>query len=55
MKCFTTQILALQEVFNNFETQFETKIQTVNDKLQAFEQIIQEAGICWCQTKEVTC
>lgn len=52
MKCFTTQILALQEVFNNFETQFETKIQTVNDKLQAFEQIIQEAGICWCQTKE---
>lgn len=55
MKCFTTQILALQEVFSNFETQFETKIQTVNDKLQAFEQIIQEAGICWCQTKEVTC
>ncbi|KAG6777782.1 hypothetical protein POTOM_017615 [Populus tomentosa] len=52
MKCFTTQILALQEVFSNFETQFETKIQTVNDKLQAFEQIIQEAGICWCQTKE---
>ena len=55
MKCFTNQILALQEVLNNFETRFEMKIQTVNHKLLAFEQIIQEAGICWCQTKEVTC
>ncbi|KAJ6419585.1 hypothetical protein OIU84_029653 [Salix udensis] len=52
MKCFTNQILAFQEVLNNFETQFEMKIQTVNHKLLAFEQIIQEAGICWCQTKE---
>ncbi|CAK7329803.1 unnamed protein product [Dovyalis caffra] len=52
MKCFTTQLLALQEVFNNFETQFEMKIKAVNHKLQAFEQIIQEAGIRWHQNKE---
>eukprot|EP00257_Ricinus_communis_P017920 XP_015576480.1 kinesin-like protein KIN-12F [Ricinus communis] len=49
LKCF---VLALQAAISNFEKEFEQKINIVNRKLQAFEQIVQEAGSCWCQTKE---
>ncbi|KAJ0010550.1 hypothetical protein Pint_34483 [Pistacia integerrima] len=53
MKCLRSQVLTLQAAMSNFEKQSELKIQTVNHKLQAFEQIVQEAGSHWNQTKEI--
>ncbi|GAV81504.1 Kinesin domain-containing protein/Kinesin-relat_1 domain-containing protein [Cephalotus follicularis] len=52
MKCVTNELLALQESISNFEKQSELKIEAVNHKLQMFEQIVQDAGSYWCQTKE---
>lgn len=55
MKCLRSQVLTLQAAMSNFEKQSELKVQAVNHKLQAFEQIVQEAGSHWNKTKEVTC
>ncbi|XP_020534921.1 kinesin-like protein KIN-12D isoform X2 [Jatropha curcas] len=52
LKCFSTHILAIQADMNAFEKQFELKIDAGNHKLQSLEQIVQEAGIHCCQTKE---
>ncbi|XP_057992919.1 kinesin-like protein KIN-12D isoform X2 [Hevea brasiliensis] len=52
LKCFTTLILAIQADMSNFENLFELKMNAINHKLQSFEQIVQEAGTHWCQTKE---
>ncbi|KAF5745669.1 phragmoplast orienting kinesin 2 [Tripterygium wilfordii] len=48
----TIQILALQEAIDDFGKKFDLKIEAVNNKLQAFDQIVQEAGSLWYQTKE---
>ncbi|CAN1307272.1 Kinesin-like protein KIN-12D [Linum perenne] len=48
----TTQLLAMQATISDFEKQFELKIDVVNHKLQAFEQVVQEAMDNWSETKE---
>ncbi|CAN0878998.1 Kinesin-like protein KIN-12D [Linum grandiflorum] len=48
----TTQLLAMQATVSDFEKQFELKIDIVNHKLQAFEQVVQEAMDDWSETKE---
>ncbi|CAN0879035.1 Kinesin-like protein KIN-12F [Linum grandiflorum] len=42
----------MQATVSDFEKQFELKIDIVNHKLQAFEQVVQEAMDDWSETKE---
>ncbi|WCJ33783.1 phragmoplast orienting kinesin 2 [Euphorbia peplus] len=52
LKCFTTDILALQEAMSILDNQFELKWSNLNQKIQASERNIQEAKTEWRQTKE---
>ncbi|XP_016650580.1 PREDICTED: LOW QUALITY PROTEIN: phragmoplast orienting kinesin 2 [Prunus mume] len=53
MKYLITQVLNLQSTMNNLERQSKVKLEAHNHRLEAFQQILQEAGSHWCQTKEL--
>ncbi|CAB4320692.1 unnamed protein product [Prunus armeniaca] len=53
MKYLITQVLNLQSTMNNLERQSKVKLEAHNHRLEAFQQILQEAGSYWCQTKEL--
>ncbi|KAK9286730.1 hypothetical protein L1049_015133 [Liquidambar formosana] len=53
MKCLTSHVLALQATMSNFEEQSGFKLAAFDHKLQTVEQVVQDAGIHWCQTKEL--
>ncbi|GFY89976.1 phragmoplast orienting kinesin 2 [Actinidia rufa] len=53
IKSLLAQVLSLQEVMNNFEKQFGCKMESLDHKLQRVEETVQDAGIFWCQEKEL--
>lgn len=52
MKCLMDQVLLLQSAMRNFEEQSGLKMVVFNDKLRKVEQIVQETGSHWFETKE---
>ncbi|XP_062020518.1 kinesin-like protein KIN-12D [Rosa rugosa] len=53
MKVIGSQVLNLQSTMNEVEVQFKVKLEALNHRLEAFEQIVQESGSHWCQAKEL--
>lgn len=53
MKCLMDQVLLLQSAMRNFEEQSGLKMVVFNDKIRKVEQIVQETGSHWFETKEV--
>ncbi|CAL5333677.1 unnamed protein product [Camellia sinensis] len=53
IKSLRTQVLSLQVAMNNFEKQFGFKMESLDHKLLAVEDSVQDAGSCWCQEKEL--
>lgn len=54
MEVLGSQVLNLQSTMNDLEEQSKLKLEALNHRLEAFEQIVREAGSHWCQTKEVS-
>jgi kinesin family protein 15 len=54
MKFLISQVLTLESAMSNFEKQSRLKMEVFSQRLNAFEQTVDEAGFQWCQTKEVT-
>ncbi|XP_050363080.1 kinesin-like protein KIN-12D [Argentina anserina] len=53
MKVIGLQVLNLQSTLNEVEMQSTVKLEALNHRLQAFEQIVRVSGSHWCQTKEL--
>ncbi|KAM2008253.1 hypothetical protein EV1_003075 [Malus domestica] len=53
MKYLRTQVINLHSTMNNLEKQSKVKLEAQDHKLEACQQIVQEAGSQWCQTKEM--
>ncbi|XP_024021248.1 kinesin-like protein KIN-12D isoform X2 [Morus notabilis] len=53
MKSLVAQILNLQTTMDNFESQSEHKMGALNQRLEAFEQIVLEGSSHWYGTKEL--
>ncbi|RXH88151.1 hypothetical protein DVH24_042222 [Malus domestica] len=52
MKYLRTQVINLHSTMNNLEKQSKVKLEAQDHKLEACQQIVQEAGSQWSQTKE---
>ncbi|PON49199.1 Kinesin-like protein [Parasponia andersonii] len=53
LKCFTNQVHNLQATMNDFESQSKLKLEALNQKLEASEQIVVEAGSHLYETREL--
>ncbi|POO03052.1 hypothetical protein TorRG33x02_011130, partial [Trema orientale] len=53
LKCFTKQVHNLQATMNDFESQSKLKLEALNQKLEASEQIVVEAGSHLFETREL--
>ncbi|KAB2602968.1 phragmoplast orienting kinesin 2-like [Pyrus ussuriensis x Pyrus communis] len=53
MKYLRTQIINLHSTMKNLEKQSKVKLEAQDHKLEVCQQMVQEAGSQWCQTKEM--
>ncbi|XP_043711604.1 kinesin-like protein KIN-12D isoform X3 [Telopea speciosissima] len=53
IESLTAQVFALQAEISSMEKEYDFKIIALDNKLQIVEEIAQEAGNCWNETKEV--
>lgn len=53
LKCFTDQVQNLQATMSNFESQSKLKMEVLNQRLEASEQIVVEAGSNLHENREV--
>jgi kinesin family protein 15 len=53
MKFLISQVLTLESAMSDFEKQSRLKMEVFSHRVDAFEQTVEEAGLQWCQTKEV--
>ncbi|XP_058069283.1 kinesin-like protein KIN-12D [Magnolia sinica] len=53
IECLTAQVLQLQMEMNDMEKQFEFRVLDLKHKLEAVEEMAEEANTCYSMTKEV--
>ncbi|XP_047340595.1 kinesin-like protein KIN-12D isoform X2 [Impatiens glandulifera] len=53
IKCLHSQLLSFEATVDNYEQQTGQKVTSLDHKLKAIQELVQETSCCWCREREL--